>query len=249
MKSFSISFSAPSLTIPISYHHQVQGLIYSIVRRGGGEALHDVSLDFGLRQYKLFTFSSLRGGKADSRRKSLCFGRAAYLDVRSVRPEFCDALTAGLNSGFGFDLFGQSLAVRSVNISDAVITESRLGLKMLSPLTVHRTGEGGRTDYLTPLDPGFAEEINKNFARKFYAFTGQKPSADIVIKAKTVGIKDKYVTLYKREANSEKKDIYITGWRGEYELYGRPEYLNFLYYSGLGARNSDGFGMFEPWSL
>ena len=49
--------------------------------------------------------------------------------------------------------------------------------------------------------------------------------------------KDKYVTKY--------NDFYITGWQGIYELSGKREYLEFLYYVGIGERNSQGFGMFE----
>jgi CRISPR-associated endoribonuclease Cas6 len=249
MKSISITFNTPPVTIPINYHHQLQGLLYSLLSRSGGEALHNKSFDFGLRQYKLFTFSSLRGGKVtntDQGNKSLHFERNAYLDVRSVRPEFCDAMMSGLDSGRTLALFGKPFSVRYVKTSDAHITESRLQIKMLSPLTLHKTDDNGYADYLNPLDTLFAEEMNRNFARKFYAFSGQMPSADISIRAQSIGAKDKYLTLYKKAAKPEEKDLYITGWRGEYELSGRPEHLTFLYYCGLGARNSDGFGMFEP---
>jgi CRISPR-associated endoribonuclease Cas6 len=117
---------------------------------------------------------------------------------------------------------------------------------MLSPLTVHKTGDGGRTNYLDPLDTDFQEEINRNFERKYYAFYREYPAARITINVTSVAARDKYVTLYKRAEKPGEKDIYITGWRGEYELSGEPGHLSFLYYCGLGARNSDGFGMFEP---
>lgn len=245
MKSISIAFNAPSITIPIGYHHQVQGLIYKLLRCGGEEDLHDEGADFGLRQYKLFTFSSLRGGKIFPGSKSIRFEHTAYLDVRSVRTEFCDALIAGLESGCDMDLFGHPLSIQSVKSTQPVIADSRLRIKMLSPLTIHKTEEQGYTNYLTPLDLSFAEAMNANFARKYDAFTGQEPMSDIQIKVRAIGAQDRYLTRYKRGMTSKEKDIYITGWRGEYELRGAPEYLNFLYYCGLGARNSDGFGMFE----
>jgi CRISPR-associated endoribonuclease Cas6 len=87
--------------------------------------------------------------------------------------------------------------------------------------------------------------MNNNFTRKYHAFTGHQPESTISILARAVGIQDKYVTRYKKVPVAGGKDIYIIGWRGEYELRGYPEYLDFLYYCGLGARNSDGFGMFE----
>jgi CRISPR-associated endoribonuclease Cas6 len=246
MKSISIAFNAPSVTIPIGYHHQVQGLIYHLLRSGGGGGMHDEGADFGLRPYKLFTFSSLRGGRVSGDRKSIVFESAMFLDVRSVRPAFCDALLAGLQAGDAPVLFGRPLSVRFVKTSDAPVAASRLRVKMLSPLTVHRTGEGGHTDYLNPLSADFAEEVDRNFARKYAAFYGRRPSAGVVIKAASVGARDRYLTLYKKAEHPGEKDIYITGWRGEYDLSGRPEHLNFLYYCGLGARNSDGFGLFEP---
>ena len=246
MQNISIAFKASSLTIPLGYHHQVQGLIYTLLRCGGGEDIHDKSTDFGRRQYKLFTFSSLRGGKVAADRKSLRFKSTAYLDVRSVRTEFCDALLTGLRSEEPLYLFGQPISVSSIETSDAPITSSSMRIKMLSPLTVHRTHENGYTEYLNPLDPDFAEEINANFARKYYEFCGEKPKVHISIRAENVGARDKYLTLFKKAGESGGKDIYISGWRGEYGLRGSPEHLTFIYYCGLGARNSSGFGMFEP---
>ena len=41
------------------------------------------------------------------------------------------------------------------------------------------------------------------------------------------------------------KGTYITGWQGYYHLEGSNELINFLYYAGLGDRNSQGFGMFK----
>ena len=246
MKNISIAFSAWALTIPIGYHHQVQGLIYKLLRDGGRENIHDKSIDFGRRQYKLFTFSSLRGGKVSADRKSLRFDSTAYLDVRSVRTEFCEALLKGIQSAKPLQLFGQPISVSSVKTSDAPITSSCLRIKMLSPLTVHRTHENGYTEYLNPLDADFAEEINTNFARKYYAFYGEKPPSQISIRAESVGARDKYLTLFKKADEASVRDLYISGWRGEYELRGSPKHLTFLYYCGLGARNSSGFGMFEP---
>ncbi|MBQ8166545.1 MAG: CRISPR-associated endoribonuclease Cas6, partial [Lachnospiraceae bacterium] len=49
--------------------------------------------------------------------------------------------------------------------------------------------------------------------------------------------KDKYVTKY--------KGIYVSGWKGIYQLSGEAKYLDFLYQTGLGAKNAQGFGMFE----
>ena len=97
MKNLSISLISPYLNIPINYHHEVQSLLYGILRESGGEKWHD-TVAYGARQYKLFTFSSLRGAKQIVNAR-LRFERMIYLDVRSVRDELCDSLLDALNVG------------------------------------------------------------------------------------------------------------------------------------------------------
>jgi CRISPR-associated endoribonuclease Cas6 len=159
-----------------------------------------------------------------------------FLDVRSIRENFCSSLLKALGSNIVLRLFNKPMVIHSVEWHDRTLATSTLNIKMLSPLTVHKT-EDAKTYYYTPLDNDFAEAINQNFIRKYTAFAGEAPTNGIKISPIHVGARDKYVTTF--------KGTHITGWRGEYKLSGSPEYLNFLYYCGLGARNSNGFGMFE----
>ncbi|MCL2425311.1 MAG: CRISPR-associated endoribonuclease Cas6 [Oscillospiraceae bacterium] len=236
MKQLSIAFNAPNINIPINYHHEVQSLIYHLLRDADDEVLHDHVTGVGMRQYKLFTFSSLRG-RSSVRNKRITFDEIFYLDVRSVRDVLCDSLESALKKSSELQLCGQELTLHFVKSEERTIMENKLHIKMLSPLEVHTTDADNRTSYFTPLDQEFSKQINANFKRKWTAYTGNPPVGDIDILAINVSAKDKYVTSY--------KGIYINGWRGEYTLSGNPEYLNFLYHGGLGARNSDGFGMFE----
>ncbi|MCM1271708.1 MAG: CRISPR-associated endoribonuclease Cas6 [Ruminococcus flavefaciens] len=236
MKTISITFQSSGIPIPISYQYGVQSLLYSILRQADSTSTwHDNGYEYNKRTYKLFTFSSLRGKKtiADKR---ITFHDLMYLDVRSASDAFCNALIVGLKSDEKFELYGNQLSVQSVTWESPEITESSLKIKMLSPLTVYRT-ENGKSKFYTPLDKEFSEQINQNFQRKYAAFTGNMSKSDIRILPLHVSGSDKYVTTF--------KDIHITAWRGEYQLFGNPEYLQFLYYCGLGAKNSNGFGMFE----
>ena len=236
MKQISIAFCAPNANIPINYHHEVQSLIYTLL--GGNERkdtqYHDKGV--GQRQYKLFTFSLLRG-RSTIENKRITFEEIIYLDVRSVYNNFCDALAEELERKPMLNLCGQPLTVQSSEIKERSITERKLNIRMLSPLEVHTTDENKHTHFYTPLDREFSEQINANFQRKWKAYTGNPPMGNIEITALNVTVKDKSVTKY--------KDTYINGWLGDYTLTGNSEYLNFLYYCGLGSRNSSGFGMFN----
>ena len=41
------------------------------------------------------------------------------------------------------------------------------------------------------------------------------------------------------------KGSYINAWYGTFQLKGKRKYLDFLYQTGVGSKNSQGFGMFE----
>lgn len=79
--------------------------------------------------------------------------------------------------------------------------------------------------------------INKNFIRKYASCYGIEPESDVEIEPVRITEKDKFVTNY--------KGFYLSGWQGIYHLYGERKYLDFLYQTGLGSRNSQGFGMFR----
>ena len=60
-----------------------------------------------------------------------------------------------------------------------------------------------------------------------------------LIQIKPYGNKEpkKLVTKY--------KGGFINAWFGDYELSGERKYLDFLFQTGLGGKNAQGFGMFE----
>jgi len=231
MQNISITFQSQKLSIPLNYQYGIQSLIYNLL----GKDWHDSGVFYGERKYKLFTFSSLRGKKKIANGK-ITFEDLIYLDVRGVRDDFCTDLRLALDTANDLTLLGQNLFVKSVKCNYHQIDTDTICVKMLSPLTIHKT-ENGKTFYYTPLDSEFSKEIDLNFRRKYAAFTGRNLDDAIKIVPVNVGVKDKYVTTF--------KNTRITAWRGEYQLFGKQEYLNFLYYCGLGARNSEGFGMFE----
>jgi len=125
-----------------------------------------------------------------------------------------------------------------VCVSDEAIEDEHINIRMLSPLSVHSTDpSSGKTVFYGPDDDEFAERVSYNFMRKYFSCYGIMPDSGISIEPLKVSDRDKYVTKY--------KNFYISGWLGEYSLWGKRKYLDFLYHTGLGSKNSQGFGMFE----
>ena len=120
---------------------------------------------------------------------------------------------------------------------DYTVEDEKLLIEMKSPLTVYSSDPvSGRTYYFEPSEPGFTEMINENFKRKYEAYYGIRPFSLVEVKLKEGYRPRKIVTKY--------QGIYVNAWLGQYCLKGERKYLDFLYQTGLGAKNAQGFGMF-----
>ena len=77
--------------------------------------------------------------------------------------------------------------------------------------------------------------MNLNLYRKFTAGFGAEPpsTVDLVLASRP----KKVVTRI--------KDTWVTAYHAAFDLRAHPAVTGFLYDTGLGSRNSQGFGMFE----
>lgn len=216
--------------LPIGYHHILQSAIYSQI---GGE-LHDKGFQYNKRGYKLFTFGPIEGRYIIDN-KSIIFNDEISFEVRCLIDE------VGLNfikniTKNGIRLGKNSYKGVEVTIQNHVIEEDCITITMKSPICVYATSEDKRTIYYNPECEEFYSAVKDNFERKYAAVEGCFPTSNIEFNLVKYNERDRYFTKY--------KGFYIEAWKGVYELSGDPKYLNFLYDTGLGAKNSQGFGMF-----
>jgi CRISPR-associated endoribonuclease Cas6 len=109
---------------------------------------------------------------------------------------------------------------------------------MKTPIVVYSTDQVTKyTDYYSPTDQEFYEGIQQNAYNKYTAYYGVEPDSYIEIQKIQNSVAKKMVTKYQGH--------YIIAWYGEYILSGKRKYLDFLYQVGIGAKNSQGFGMIE----
>jgi CRISPR-associated endoribonuclease Cas6 len=108
---------------------------------------------------------------------------------------------------------------------------------MRTPLCVYTTRANGNRCFYSPENEEFYRSVEKNLIAKYEAFYRHKPGGAVCLEPIAVAPEDKCVTKY--------KGWYITGYRGKYRLSAPPDVIDFAYHTGLGVKNSAGFGLFQ----
>lgn len=239
MSSITINIKpdGTAISLPIDYHHILQAVVYDLMRNGTANAsLHDTGCLFGNRAYKLFTFGPPTGIFHRAGNK-IVFDDMFSFEVRMWDKQLMDLIRGNIADRgirFGSEIY------RNVTCSTATnrIESDDIIISMQSPICLYTTDSlTHHTHYIRPRDPEFGPAVSHNFNRKYAAATGSEPDSEISLSVIDVRPGDKYVTRY--------KNFIIEGYKGTYRLKGKPEYLSFLYDTGLGAKNAQGFGMFR----
>lgn len=233
------------LKIPANYQYMLQGFIY---RQLAGDPdfqafLHETGYQYEKRKFKAFTYSRLSGKSFyDQKRKQLIFEGPVTLYIGSAVSKFIQLLGQSLLLSDEFIFHQTKMTMEALQYEkEPEINGEKVKIKMLSPVTVYstfKTAQGKkRTQYYNPYDPAFSSLIAENARKKYEAFHKKTYDGQVVIRPVNVKIKDKVVTKF--------KNIYINAWNGIYELKAPQEVIRFLYDSGIGGKNSQGFGMFK----
>lgn len=232
------------LTLPLAHHHILQGFIYSVIssNKNYSQFLHEQGYRTSGSSFKLFTFGPLNGTyHVNRQRKEIRFFGAVTFEVRSADFRFSEAFLDGLYSNTLFHLGGTNIHITDINTDSYKITSNRIQVRMLSPIVLYHTistPKGNKTIYHNPLEDHYETWLNDNLQRKYYSLYHNNSVPYIKFSTICVSSRDKYVTLFKNHT-------YINGWKGTYQLQAPSDILDFLYYAGLGSKNSEGFGMFE----
>lgn len=238
---YNLTFRTNNLTLPRAHQSKLQGMIYSIMSAAPeySQFLHDGGYSYdGKANFKLFSFSGLMGEHI-IRDGDIIFPREVRLALRTADPFFGQLLHDVLRPGLVCKLGIQELVLSSVQQESLHLDENcrQLKIRMLSPITVFRKTEDRKTYYYNPLEDDFSKRINENYQSKWLSATGEPAKDSVELIALSVGRHDKMVTTF--------KNTFINAWGGVYILKGSPSALEFLYHTGLGAKNSMGFGVFE----
>ncbi len=225
------------VTLPINYNHILQGVIFNAVFANYpnyADALHDSGAPSGKRSYKAFTYGPLIG-KHYVKNKRITFTDDITWEIRSSDRVLISILRLYFES-HGINLLSYRFRHIDVYAEDLILNDGKALIEVVSPVIAYSTLENNYTYYYTPEERGFYELTKLNAYRRYDAINKTAPG-DIEFRPVHVHKSDKVVTKY--------RGTIIVGWKGMYELEGDPELIDFLYQTGLGSKNSQGFGMFD----
>lgn len=220
-------------------------MIYDNISKEFAEFLHSHGFIYGNRKFKLFTFSRLEGRFNITGKGKIVFIPPFHLIVASPIERFLRELSEGLLRNDNLDILRQHIIVENVSVfspMEDVDFGEEITIKMLSPVVAYKTNgqeTARKTLYFSPWDEWFSDLIRSNLRKKYQLITGKKLD-DVDFRVSPIGPKDKKYCKIIRY-----KGTVIKGWLGIYKIRGDRRLMKIAYDTGLGSKNSQGFGCFE----
>lgn len=230
------------IMLPLASSSTLQGLLYEALSSDSAysEFLHDQGFVDGYRRFKLFCFSELQtAGRYDlfqNETKMIAYFSNVTLYVRSAQPHFIGVLFTYFSRNQDVWL-GDNLVPVRAQLEDERIHTDHIRVRTLSPITVYRSEEDRHTTYYSPTQQQFYDAVIAGAKRKWRSFYGTEDGFALNI----APVEDCRFTCRKTSF----KQTYITAWHGQFDLWGNAQTLDFLYNTGIGSKNSEGFGMIE----
>ncbi|MEN2981333.1 MAG: CRISPR-associated endoribonuclease Cas6 [Thermus sp.] len=216
--------------MPVTYREGLQAALYGALPLPLGKRLHDRGLLEGHRPLKLFVFSRLQGLLYLKEEKAFLAQGELVLHFASALPEVVEGLGKGVWERGGLEVHGLFLRLLGMDL-DPLPEGEELVVEALSPITAYRT-EGDRTLYFNPLNREFALLLEANLNRKAQLLGLETGSLSL----RPLGFRPQHKRVERY------KGTWVEGWMGRYRLGGSPHLVRLALLTGLGAKNSQGFG-------
>ncbi|MGN1418860.1 MAG: CRISPR-associated endoribonuclease Cas6 [Acutalibacteraceae bacterium] len=220
------------LIIPFNYFYQLQSAVYSVLSEVSESDFWHNGGYGEITKYKGFCFSGLQGKyRVDRENKKLIFENEVILEVRSAVFDFIDAFQRAVEKRPFIKLFDTRLNIVFASLNNTHLHDGIVRFQAVTPVVVHETQENGHTLFFSPEEDGYFIRICRNIERKYSAVTNKAPDK---VWIRIPGELQKVVTRY--------KNTWITGYQGVFEVKTSARMAEFIYNTGLGEKNSQGFG-------
>ncbi len=232
-----------SVTLSVHHNDILQGFIYRNLSKTIARSVHNSGYRLGKRAFRLFTFSRLYG-KFQRSNNELIYNGKCSLWVASPVTEILESFASSLARKGIITLGKNACQITAIEVPFQGEYPSEILVRTLSPITVYSTlydsNKRKKTYYYTPFEKEFPELIKANLIKKFKVLNSESPVPEkFEIKPEKVSNQNHHIVFYKKTV--------VKAWSGIYRLSGSPELIKIAFDCGLGAKNSQGFGMIEKW--
>ncbi|EDP75366.1 CRISPR-associated endoribonuclease Cas6 [Hydrogenivirga sp. 128-5-R1-1] len=228
-----------AIALPKSYNHILQAFFYSNMDPVLSKFLHDIGFTHGKRRFKLFTFSKVIGKitRRDKRRGFVFFSPDVTLYFASPLIDIVSSSVKTFLKRGNLFLGRNTVSLSSIELVKPEV-DGEMTVRCLSPITVYRTPKGEkRFQYLSPWQDEFYELLRKNLVKKYELVYSKSYKGELEIEPVKVIEGYRKKVLY--------RGTLVEAWEGYYKLKGNEDMLRLALEAGLGAKNSQGFGMVE----
>lgn len=232
------------LILPIHYNYILQGFLYkNLTDKDYRNFLHETGYQLDDKNFKMFTLSRLTGkfrilkdiGK-------IAFSSPFTLVVAAGVEQFITDLAETLIKSDQCILGDTPVEIKSISVHKNFTPADKVQIKMLSPVVAYRTvleGDKKHTEYYSPWQKEFGPLVTNNLLRKYQILYGNLPENTDFRVIPNGSQEQKFKTIINY------KGTVIIGYSGIYWLKGNPDLIEVAYNTGLGSKNSQGFGCWE----
>lgn len=229
------------LILPIQYNHILQSAIYKSISQELSRFLHETGYCTDSRSFKLFAFSRLMGpyrlNKDDNK---IVFNSPVKLTISSPVKEFCESLVNTLLTNGTMQFLKDEVDIGHILLRKVAVEKENIRIKTLSPITVYSTllrQDGSKyTCYFQPGDPDFKKLVLNNLVNKYKAFYKKEPDSSKFNISRINKVRQ-HIMQY--------KNTVIKAYSGLITVSGPIEFLQMMVDSGVGSKNSQGFGCID----
>ena len=183
-------------------------------------------------------------GKFEIKGKEIKFFDSVRLYVGTIHKVVLQSLVENLLKNPRVMLGENSCDIQAIEIEPIPSSNGPILVKTLSPITTYSTLKGvdgkKKTYYYSPFEKDWDKMLLDNIRRKAKALGWDEKLSrlkDAYIRPLKVNKKNLHIVYY--------RNTVIKAWSGIYELQLPEPFLGLVYNSGLGAKNSQGFGMLK----
>ncbi|MGC8866641.1 MAG: CRISPR-associated endoribonuclease Cas6 [Elusimicrobiales bacterium] len=228
--------------LPLNYNEIVQGFIYSLLNKKIAKKIHDKGFidKKSKKGLKLFTFSRLIPEKKPIiNDEKIIFESPFMLTVSSIYCEFIQSLVENIVKSEFLRFASNEVITTSISVEALPHYKEVVRVKTLSPIVVYSTlmtyDNRKKTYYYNPFEKDFSTLVLKNLNRKSSVWfkTEEDTNTSYI---KPINVKERILKY---------KGTIIKGWDGIFELKLSPNLFTLAFETGLGSKNSIGFGCID----